>query len=303
MVDRLNDLQSHYALFLLKTCFTVPKLIYFMRTVPTWRIQDRIDFIDNHLKEALVSILNIQLDENQWTKASFPVRLGGLGIRKLKDIAFPAFLASTHSVKELLSNLIDIKDNDSEIPFLDEGMQIWNESNESLPINPEKQKNWDIINIERISEQLKFKSDIEKFRFHSLQNQFSGAWLTATLNPNLGTLLNNDTIRTCVGLRLGSNICQPHSCSKCGSPVDSLGRHGLSCLKNKGKYSCHFDLNRILQQSLSSINVSSRLEPVGMFRKDGKRADGITNIPCQHIGKKLFQQQKQTRSSFGNSSK
>lgn len=38
-------------------------------------------------------------------------------------------------------------------------------------------------------------------------------------------------------------------------------------------------MNNILQQSLSSINVSSRLEPEGLFRKDGKRVDGITNVP------------------------
>jgi len=124
-----------------------------------------------------------------------------------------------------------------------------------------------------------FDSPIEKFRFESLQNKFSGAWLTATPNPYLGTLLNNDTVRTCVGLRLGADICRPHDCDLCGDPVDSKGRHGLSCAKNKGKYSRHLLMNRTLHQSLSTIHTSSHLEPLGMFRKDGKRADGVTNIP------------------------
>lgn len=133
--------------------------------------------------------------------------------------------------------------------------------------------------MQRISRELTFASELEKFRFESLQNKFSGAWLTATPNPNLGTLLNNDTIRTCVGLRLGANICRPHYCDLCSSLVDSLGRHGLCCKNSKGKYPRHLVMNRILQQSLSTINTSSRLEPPGMFRHDGKRVDGVTNIP------------------------
>ncbi len=90
----------------------------------------------------MVNILNIQLDENHWTQASLPVRFGGIGTRKLKDISLPAFLASVHSVKELLSIIIKSKDHDSEISFSEEGMQLWNEQNVSLPSDPTKQKNW-----------------------------------------------------------------------------------------------------------------------------------------------------------------
>lgn len=82
--------------------------------------------------------------------------------------------------------------------------------------------------MERICGEFRFESEIEKFRFDSLQNKFSGAWLTAVPSPNLGTLLNNDTIRTCVGLRLGARIREPHLCD-CGTSVDALGRHGLCC--------------------------------------------------------------------------
>lgn len=104
----------------------------------------------------------------------------------------------------------------------------------------------------------------------------SGAWLNVVPSPNIGTFLNNDVIRTCVGLRLGSKICHPFDCI-CGISVDSLGRHGLHCKKNPGKYFRHADLNKILHQSLSSINMGSLLEPSGLYRDDGnKRPDGIT---------------------------
>ena len=29
--------------------------------------------------------------------------------------------------------------------------------------------------------------------------------------------------RVAVGLRLGAKLCEPHSCSQCGSPVDDKG--------------------------------------------------------------------------------
>uniref|UniRef100_A0A8D8YZR5 Uncharacterized protein n=1 Tax=Cacopsylla melanoneura TaxID=428564 RepID=A0A8D8YZR5_9HEMI len=85
-------------------------------------------------------------------------------------------------------------------------------------------------------------------------------------------------MRVCVGIRLGCKICsRPHTCS-CGSTVDSEGRHGMSCKFSAGRISRHSEINKIVQRALSSANISSRLEPNGLLREDGKRPDGITNI-------------------------
>jgi hypothetical protein len=153
----------------------------------------------------------------------------------------------------------------------------WMEINHgALPENTKSQFHWDQINTKRIVSELSFPNEIEQFRFQLLQNKMSGAWLNVVPSPNIGTFLNNDVMRMCVGLRLGTKICHPFLCV-CGISVDSLGRHGLHCKKNPGKYFRHSDLNRIIHQSLSSINVSSLLEPTGLFRDDGnKRPDGIT---------------------------
>ena len=104
----------------------------------------------------------------------------------------------------------------------------------------------------------------------------SGAWLNVIPSPNIGTFLNDDVIRTCIALRLGTKICRPFECA-CGISVDALGRHGLHCKKNWGKFFRHAELNRIIHQFLASIHISSLLEPTGLFRDDGKkRPDGIT---------------------------
>lgn len=229
------------------------------------------------MKGALESIVNIQMNTDQWVQSSLPVNYGGMGIRSLMDISLPAYLASVNGVKDIVSTLINIQDYESEIPFYSEALVRWSDINNGiLPEYQTSQFMWDQINIKRIAAELNFPNEIEQFRFQLLQNKISGAWLNVIPSPNIGTFLNNDVIRTCIGLRLGVKICHPFECV-CGIQVDALGRHGLHCKKNPGKYFRHAELNRIIHQSLASINVSSLLEPTGLFRDDGqKRPDGIT---------------------------
>ena len=107
----------------------------------------------------------------------------------------------------------------------------------------------------------------------------SGAWLHALPISNLGLRLDDDSVRIAVGLRLGTPLCSPHQCQRCGQSVDSFGRHSLSCRKSEGRHSRHAALNNVIFRSLSSANIPSRLEPPGLSRVDGKRPDGISIIP------------------------
>jgi hypothetical protein len=229
------------------------------------------------MKSALEKILNCELNITQWRQSSLPVNFGGLGIRSLLEISLPAFLSSVSGVKDIVSTLINIQDYESEIPHLMEARIRWDEKNHgALPENTKSQFFWDQINTKRIVSELRFPDETEQYRFQILQNKMSGAWLNVVPSPNIGTFLNNDVMRVCVGLRLGTKICHPFVCA-CEIPVDMLGRHGLHCKKNPGKYFRHADLNQTIHQSLSSINASSLLEPQGLFRDDGKkRPDGIT---------------------------
>lgn len=90
--------------------------------------------------------------------------------------------------------------------------------------------------------------------------------------------MDNNTLRIRVSLRLGSNLCRPHTCL-CGSKVNGKGLHGSSCQKSLGILPRHFELNDIISRSLSSIKIPTKLEPSGLLRNDGKRADGVTLTP------------------------
>src|SRR6218665_1025713 len=86
-IERLGMADKHDALILLRCSMSSPKLLYTLRCCPL----DRYDVL---LRKGLSSILTIDMADDQWTQASLPIKLGGLGIRRAASLAIPAFLAS-----------------------------------------------------------------------------------------------------------------------------------------------------------------------------------------------------------------
>ena len=108
----------------------------------------------------------------------------------------------------------------------------------------------------------------------------SGAWLQALPSAQTGTLLDNDSMRIGLCLRLGIPLCVQHRC-RCGSLVDEFGLHPLSCRLSSGRLPRHAALNDTIKRALASAGFPSTLEPIGLDRGDGKRPDGITFFPFE----------------------
>ena len=106
MVSRLAKIDRHSALYLLKNCFAMPKLTYFLRSSPCFlkpAILERYDII---IKDALVKILNIQLPEDAWSQATLPVAKGGLGLRPASEVALAGYLSSIHASSGIVQSLL-----------------------------------------------------------------------------------------------------------------------------------------------------------------------------------------------------
>ncbi len=83
--------------------------------------------------------------------------------------------------------------------------------------------------------------------------------VSATLPPrNIGTLLNDNTFKISIALRIGSPICQPHICH-CGEMVDIYGTHGLKCRFSAGRHVRHQELNQIIKRSLTTSKIPATL--------------------------------------------
>jgi hypothetical protein len=136
-----------------------------------------------------------------------------------------------------------------------------------------------LINTTRIiANEINVCDKIDSACFLAAQRRESNAWLHAFPSRNISTFMDNKILQICVANRFSCEIFEKHTWH-CGFTVSNDGRHGLSCPKNKGRFSRHSDLNQIIQRALSSIHISSSLEPRGLLRDDGKRPDGATLIP------------------------
>ena len=219
-----------------------------------------------------------------------PVSVGGLGVRKASDIALPAFISSLHSTSELVEAvLLNVNhlavDHELELA---EGEWTLRMRGASLAdgVDMCRQRTWDLPLAEFTRDELLSAADqVSRARILASSCKESGLWLQASPIPSLGTLLDSETFRIAVALRVGADVCEPHKC-RCGRMMDSRGLHGLSCRFSAGRHPRHSALNDIIRRSLLSAGIPSVLEPAGTDRGDGRRPDGTTVFPFSR-GKSL----------------
>ena len=282
-LNRLNLISSHDALTLLKASCSSSKLIYHLRSAPCVNHPSlsRFDFLQ---RSALSQITNVLLCDRNWTQATLPVKNGGLGIRCAVDLAPAAFLSSASStlaIQQALLRLCSASPPDNHFIRV---QAEWLTSNSPAPLPPtsiaHKQSAWDEPLITRVVERLvsSADNDLDKARILAASSPHSGEWLHALPISSCGLRLDNNSVRVAVAMRLGARVCEPHSCP-CGKGIDSSGSHALSCKSNPGRTMRHNYINDIIARALSRAEIPASKEPSGLFRTDGKRPDGITQIP------------------------
>ena len=142
------------------------------------------------------------------------------------------------------------------------------------------QKTWDSQRVSSIVDALS-SDQMHRARFLAASCKESGAgtWLNALPISSLGLRMDDATVRISMGLHLGLPLCRSHTCQHCGAEVSQFATHGLSCRKSAGRYHCHSAVNDIIHRALAVAHVPSRLEPLGLYRSDGKRPDGVSSVP------------------------
>ena len=78
LADRVSLLNAHDGLFLLKNCFSIPKLSYTLRTSPCYTHQLLVEY-DAIIQSTLESIMNVTLSGDAWEQSTLPVANGGIG--------------------------------------------------------------------------------------------------------------------------------------------------------------------------------------------------------------------------------
>ena len=283
LCSRLERLDHHEALFLLKNAFFIPKFLYVLRTFPCHNHR-LLKEIDLRMKAGIESITNCRFDRPTFRQASLPIKLGGLGVRCSEDLALPAFISSSVKCSVMVGQLLSQADSDHFRTLMSDSTIIWKAQDprlsEPLVTAQMYQKSWDLpVAKLHLADLLDNATDpCCKGRLLAVSSPNAGSWLNAVPICSLGLKLDNDSLRIAVALRLGVEMAMPYTCI-CGTVVERKATHGLDCRKNGGKHVRHSAINDILHRALQAAGVPSQLEPSGLSRDDGKRPDGATIIP------------------------
>ena len=274
MNDRILLLDGHPGLFLVKNAFSIPRLLFTLRSAPYHHHPELMAEYDVITLSTTEALCNIHFDDNSWSQAKLPVRYCGLGLCTAADLALPAFLSSRAASISLVNDILRQPTNKQED---DDEVRAWLDRNLVLPSSTHKKKNWD--DIQCSSAVATFVPVLNQHRlacFMAASRPESGVWLNCVPNNRVGTFI--DTLRIGVALRVGLTVCIPHRC-KCGTTVDTFGTHPLSCRFSAGHIPRHSALNDVVRRGLSAAGIPSMFEPSGLDRGDGKRPDGITVYP------------------------
>ena len=137
MKSRLSLLSSQDALIMLCHSFTIPKILYILRTAPCFS-SPCLAVYDAELCCTLIDILNIDFScESAWSQVTLPVCFGGIGVRRASQLAPSAFLASATGSYNLINQILPVRF--SGIPYLavDATVVQWRKGhNHTSPVSP-----------------------------------------------------------------------------------------------------------------------------------------------------------------------
>ena len=103
--ERLRLITSHDALVLLKSSCSSPRLMHILRSSP-YDNHMTLACISDLLRDGLIHIANVSINDLQWSQASLPIKVDGLGLRSPMKLVLSTFLASVSSTFQLQNDLL-----------------------------------------------------------------------------------------------------------------------------------------------------------------------------------------------------
>ena len=190
----VTKLDAHYGFYLLKNCFSLPKLLYFLPTSPCFEEMDLLQQYASIIRKSLSKICNVNFDESSYTQAILPVSKGGIGIASASQIALPAFLASATGAKRALSCILP---EDYVDASFEKALDLWlTRANLTEAPSDSIQKHWTSPLSDAIFDQFITDLDAENVkRLNAYQDPFGSAWLNVVPSKNLGLKLTDQQLR------------------------------------------------------------------------------------------------------------
>ena len=177
---------AHDTLLLLQHSFSMPKIPHMPRIAPCF-LSPAVEAYDSLLRRVLGDIANVCLEEDgTWTKASLPVGAGGIGVRRVVQLAPSAFLASAAGCFELVAQILPPQMQGVLNPLRDAALTAWQHGHDKVPPSgaaSHRQKAWDAPLIQGTYDALMMAASnpSTRARLLAVASKEAGAWLTYCL--------------------------------------------------------------------------------------------------------------------------
>ena len=90
---------------MLKNCFSLPKLLYLLRTSTCFDHPAFLEKYDKTVRDGLSKVCNGNYDNISSTQLALPAEMGGLGVSSASILALPGFLASAFGASDFLTTM------------------------------------------------------------------------------------------------------------------------------------------------------------------------------------------------------
>ena len=266
MSGRLEYIDAHPAFFLLRNCPSMPRLLFKPRSSSCYQLHSELSQLDETLRQAASTVCNVNFHDIGWQQSTLPFAQGGLGLSSAVNVSLPAYASSLSTARRLVGQIMqDVFEScpTSEVDSVAElGQELTTTDNKPF------QRYWSSAVHEALFRSPKAGAPPSRLaRILTAAQGHSFDWITAYPIAQVGTRLDDKTLRNIVALRVGLYVCLAHQC-RCGATVQSDGLHPLSCRFSAGRFPRHSAIDSIIKRSLDTAGLHSILEPIGATAED-----------------------------------
>ena len=257
----------HTEFVLLRSCLSLPKVMYNLRTVDPSNHQALWKEFDSNTREALSRILGTPPTDLQWQQAKLPVSQGGVGLRAAEDHGPAAYSTSFLAAQPLAKDLLQTPEEERDIILPQALLQLLSfkqgedATTESLEGVTQKMASYtiDLHNRNLLTDHYtRVEEEREMARLASVALPHAGDWLNVVPSPALCLHLRPLEFVMSLKYRLGMALyTRAGQCPACNSHSDELGDHAMCCGSKGERIARHNNLRDLLHQTA----VSAALAP------------------------------------------
>ena len=284
----MNDPQLQY--LLVRYCVGAVKFCYAVRNSPPSRIPASIAKMDLLLAESLQKIVGVDVSEDDCIRAGLSVKLGGLGIPRIANMAMSAYVGSLAQSCDTQATILGCTAQELH-PAIDALLAGFYDKylpqQPRLPAStltsyrkPQELLSDLVSTFERNQLCDRYRSQGLPLKLTSLKavsciSGVPGAFLSALPSPALGTYMSPTYFQIALRHHLGLDIYDTvlvngsrlsPICSVCEvSPLDPAGLHALSCGGQSGFIYRHDSIRDQLHKICQEARINSAKEARGLL--------------------------------------